>query len=129
MKSHRLFAVALVLSLLVHAIVIGVGVWYAWRHIAPMISLQSGSGGDGIRVGDIYVFTTPDAPQLHASLPSAPMMMDIITAMPETDVQTAELDLATGFGQGQTLPEPDFAHPAWQDRSSPTIGVEGNASE
>src|SRR4051794_9570312 len=116
MKPHRPFAVALVLSLLVHAIVISVGVWYAWRHVAPMISLQSGSGGDGIRLGDIYVFTAPDAPALDASLPSAPMMTDIVTAMPAADIQNVEPDLATGFGERQALPEPDIAHATWQDR-------------
>jgi protein TonB len=103
-KGYSL-AISFSISLLLHAVILGVGIWYVVRHVAPLISIKPGSGGDGIAAGQIYLPSTPWAKIDEQMIPAPPpMMLDIVTAVPSEDVKFVEPQSAMGSEDGSVDP-------------------------
>jgi len=85
MRASKTFSFSLAISLIVHGAVIAMGVSYVIRHSAPQLSLQGGSGGDGIRPGEISFIATGSDFDEPNPFPQ-PLVMDIVSADPQTPI-------------------------------------------
>jgi hypothetical protein len=103
MTKSKVYSLALSfsISLLIHAIILGVGIWYVVRHIAPLISAKPSVNGDGVEARPIYLPNTPWAKIDQQMAPDSSPLIDVATAVPgDADVKFVDPRSAMGRGVG-----------------------------